>query len=331
MANRANNQNPPQASDGFTRAILAGGDGIRRYERRRRRARLLAVSAAAVALLALGLNAALRRLNAPKPDNTVLSVNPDSVVSNEEKAERQAAPGATEAPEAADYPQEDGILLATGRTRLDQEPPFAPGEWLELCSEGGEMNYGWRYVYFYERPDAEARMAEALEGMWVQYVEDAGNGFAKVRFEGLEGYAETRYLAHAAQMPPPAQTGDLEILVAEVLITDGLGTAKMEQIFYKDQLECFALKKLLEGLAQVDPSECDDEPFGALLHLVLWDPAHREYHEDGSLKVTDLRYNLTRDGGLLLMNGDGTIWAGRAGDASLFWSVFPEAKAATWE
>ena len=271
--NRNLDERLPEASDRFAQAILAGGERVKRYQRRRARLKRLSLAAAVLGLIAIGV-ASLARLNVPKPDNTVLPINPNSVVAAglepeqaqaevvagpepEEAAaeaeQAQTGPEPEEAPaapmvEAALKTEEEGWTL-TLNVAFHQDGPFEAGEWAVICGESGKIDNGGRVVGFYERPDAASRHAETVQGMRAQYLADAGNGFARVRFEGMEGYIERKHLAHGGAAPEMDPSKHWEVFYAELSITDGQGVVREHSIYRNhDRLQCYALARLLEEL-----------------------------------------------------------------------------------
>ena len=138
----------PPASDAFTRAILDGAEAIYRHERRRRRRARLALAAAAVALIGIGLGVALDRLSAPRPDTTVLTVNPDSVVKAGDRGQSAEQPSPTPGVDAT--PEPENAPEATVKSRIDPESgweyllddgPFEPGEWLVVTDADGCVSF----------------------------------------------------------------------------------------------------------------------------------------------------------------------------------------------
>lgn len=339
----------PEASDAFAQAILQGSERIRRHERRRRLSRI----AAAFAVVAVGLGAALARLNAPRPDAAVTPVNPEAVVSvAEEKAQTAPEPEKAEAegkqaqaeaeqaqtglepeeaapsPAMVQIPEESGYSYVLN-VAFNQDGPFEAGEWAVVCGESGGIDNGNRTVWFYEQPDEASNRAEMVQGMRAQYLADAENGFARVRFEGMEGYVEKAHLAHGGSVPEMDGSKHLELSFATLALTDSHGSVREQQILHRRELGAYALLKLLEGLEPADPAEYENAPFGAMLRVTLWDPDHPEYDENGWLRMTERFLSIPRDGAFVVMAEDGTIYSGEK-DASFFWTVFPEIWAATW-
>ena len=348
--NRNLDERLPEASDRFAQAILAGGERVKRYQRRRARLKRLSLAAAVLGLIAIGV-ASLARLNVPKPDNTVLPINPNSVVAAglepeqaqaevvagpepEEAAaeaeQAQTGPEPEEAPaapmvEAALKTEEEGWTL-TLNVAFHQDGPFEAGEWAVICGESGKIDNGGRVVGFYERPDAASRHAETVQGMRAQYLSEAGNGFARVRFEGMEGYIERKHLAHGGAAPEMDPSKHWEVFYAELSITDGQGVVREHSIYRNhDRLQCYALARLLEELEPVDSAEYDGAPFGAALRVTLWDENAPEYNADGTLKMMERFFSVPTDRTAALMAEDGALWAGREDTSILLRSIFPQA------
>ena len=193
----------------------------------------------------------------------------------------------------------------------------------------GRIDNGNRTVWFHERPDEGSGRVEMVQGMRAQYLGDAGNGFARVRFEGMEGYVEKAHLAHGGSVPEMDQSKHLELSFATLALTDSHGSVREQQILHRRALEGYALLKLLEELEPADPAQFENAPFGAMLRVTLWDPSNPEYDENGWVRMTERFLSIPRDGTFAVMAEDGTIYSGEA-NAGFFWAVFPEIWAATW-
>lgn len=164
----------PQASDAFTDAILSGGERIRRYERRRRR---VVAAAASLAVLALAASLLLGAFRRPHPDNVAV-----------------AAPSQTVAPTGT--PEPSGL-----DDRLDGA--LESYSWLKVVGAGvTEFKAGDSYEGFMQRPDPGARSIPVAVGTLVTYLGDAGNGYAKVRFAGVDGYMLFDCLREPGQSVP---------------------------------------------------------------------------------------------------------------------------------
>ena len=316
----------PEASEAFTQAILRGGDGIRRWERRQRLAPRLALLAAAVVLLALGLGVALARLNAPKPDNTVLSLGPGALPSDAKSA--GATPAPTESPEAGEKWRIDPV---SGWEYLLDDGPFEAGEWLVLTEADGCMAYGLN-VPFSKRPEADARSARAVVGMMVRYLGPAEGGFARVAFSGQEGYVPGENLRRGVSLPS-LEGGSFELDEAALYITDREGDCRAAFVIssdaYDEAVTAYALKKILESLEPVDPAAYESEPFGAVLVARMLN-ADDPSLENGVAKLTSLRLNLPRTGTLVLLAEDGQMYRVPPEEERLFWSIFRDILAETW-
>lgn len=345
--NRNRTNQLPEASDRFAQAILAGGERVKQYQRRRARLRRLSLAAAALGLIVVGV-ASLARWNAPKPDPVVVAVDPDGVVmtgpeqaqaevvvepepeettSEAEQAQTEPEPeeALTQAPvvEAALLTEETGWTL-TLNVAFHQDGPFEAGEWAVICGESGKIDNGGRVVGFYERPDAASRRAETVQGMRAQYLSDAENGFARVRFEGMEGYIERKHLAHGGPVPEMDPSKRPEVFYASLSITDRQGVVQEDSIHHNhDRLQCYALARLLEELEPVDSGQYESTPFGAALRVTLWDENAPEYNADGTMKMMERFFSVPTDRTAALMAEDGTVWAGRADTATLLRSIFP--------
>ena len=313
---RALSERLPEASEEFTRAIWDGADSIHRYERRRRRILTAALSAAAFMLVAVGLGAAIARLNAPRPDHVSLSAGHG--VAAVSPAPTQTAPRSTVDPDS-------------GSTILLDDGPFEAGEWLCLTDQDGLLVYGLR-VPFYEQPSADARSVDAVSGMLVRYLGDAGNGFARVAFSGAEGYVEARYLRRS-DVPATLEEGrGWTVVEARLYLTDEQGHTLSDYIDEADTVAAYALLNLLEGVEPADPAQSESAPFGALLVVRLRDADAPEYAENGSERFVELTYMLPRHGQNLLLARDGSLYAFPAAGsgANAFWDIFPVVKAELW-
>lgn len=322
----------PEASEGFTEAILAGGEAIRRHENRRGRVRRIALVAAAFALLAVGLGAAIHRLGAPKPDNVVLSVNPDSVVTEEEKARLRA----TASPEPTREPEEDAkswIDPDSGWEYLLDDGPFEPGEWLVVTDSDGCLSYGL-IVSFLEQPSDQARSIHMVPGMQVRYLGDAGNRFSRVIFAGTEGYVATQYLRRGAPMPELEEGRSWVISEADLYLTDSLGEVHHWLVDDNEPVATYALQKLLEQARPIEDASLAetyaDEPLGALLLLRMQDADEPLQWENGTERFVDVRYAMSRGGLLLFQGEDGSRRQIFSVDGRFFWSIFPEAEEWVW-
>lgn len=336
MDDRRQNRSLPEASDAFAQAILNGGARVKRYERRRR----WTAAAAAFAVVAVGLIAALGRLNAPRPDTAVAPADPRAVVSGAEPEQAQTEPELEQAqtvpepeetapsPAMVQIPEESGYSYVLD-VAFSQDGPFEAGEWAVVCGASGGIDNGNRTVWFYEQPDEASSRAEMVQGMRAQYLGDAENGFARVRFEGMEGYIELKHLAHGGSVPEMDPSKHLELSFATLALTDSHGSVREEMILHRRELGAYALLKLLEELEPADPAQYENAPFGAMLRVSLWDPDHPEYDENGWLRMTERFFSIPRDGTFAVMAEDGTIYSGESG-ATFFWTVFPEIWAATW-
>lgn len=351
--NRNLDERLPEASDRFAQAILAGGERVKQYQRRRARLKRLSLAAAALGLIVVGA-ASLARWNAPKPDPVVVAVDPNSVVAagpEPEQAQAEVVAGpepeeaAAEAEQAQTEPEPEEALTQapvieaallteeTGWTltlnaAFHQDGPFEAGEWAVICGESGKIDNGGRVVNFYERPDAASRHAETVQCMRAQYLSDAENGFARVRFEGMEGYIERKHLAHGGPVPEMDPSKRPEVFYASLSITDGQGVVQEDSIHRNhDRLQCYALARLLEELEPVDSGQYESTPFGAALRVTLWDENAPEYNADGTMKMMERFFSVPTDRTAALMAEDGTVWAGRADTATLLRSIFPLA----WE
>lgn len=312
----------PEASDAFIQAIIEGGEDIRRYERRRRRAAKVALAAAAFALVALGLGAALRQLSAPRPDNVVLSVNPDSVVTDEEKAAARATAEPTETPVAD---EKTWIDPNSGWEYLLDDGPFEAGEWLVVTDADGCLAYGFQ-VDFRERPSGQARSIEVVPGMQVCYLGEADAGFSRVNFAGTDGYVETKYLRRGAAVPELDEAREWVISEACLYLVDSLGERHLWTVDDNNAVETYALQKLLEGAQPLAEGEGANAPLGALLLVRMQDADAPMRWENGAERFIELRYAMASDGNLVFRREDGSRWAIPAAGSRFFWSVFPEAE-----
>lgn len=307
----------PGASEAFTQAIFDGADAIRRYERGRARRRIAALTVAALLLIGVGLGAALVTLNAPKPD-TVVAARPSLT----------AAPTDTPTPEEYDRVYE---FDPTGLEVLTDAGPFAPGEWVVLTNADGALDYGL-HVPFREQPVADARTVDTVVGMQVRYLGDAEDGFANIRFAGIDGYVE----ANCLRRPPKAAAWDTEdgLTVAEatLYITNSSGKAVTQLIEDSDHaLSCYALRKLLDSATLAD-SAYPDAPMGALLVVCLRNPDTVEYRESGVEKYDRVvRFALPCDGTPVLQAEDGGRYTVSEPDWRLFWDIFVQIEAEKWE
>lgn len=315
----------PEASEGFTQAILAGADEIYRRQRRNRRRSRAALAVAAALLVAAGLGAAVRRLGAPRPDNVVLSVSP----------------GRTAAPEQPS-PEPTAVPAPTGEARWDEAEgleylldagPFEPGDWAVLTDPDGALVYG-HYVRFCERPSADAAGVTAPVGALARYLGDSGNGFAMVAFAGRDGYVPRESLRRGTTQPA---ISDCEQLVdAALYLTNAEGEIADELIqdFEGDGegwIACHALLKLLQDMEPADPAECADAPFGAMLRVRVrkeWETP--VYGDNGLEQYVQLRFTLPRDGQPFLMTEDGGLFALSPPDAKCFWTIFAEVGGEVW-
>ena len=335
MDDRRQNRSLPEASDAFAQAILNGGARVKRYERRRR----WTAAAAAFAVVAVGLIAALGRLNAPRPDTAVAPADPRAVVSGAEPEPAQTEPEpeqvqtvpepeeAAPSPAMVQIPEESGYSYVLD-VAFSQDGPFEAGEWAVVCGASGGIDNGNRTVWFYEQPDEASSRAEMVQGMRAQYLGDAENGFARVRFEGMEGYIERKHLAHGGPVPEMDPSKRPEVFYASLSITDRQGVVQEDSIHRNhDRLQCYALARLLEELEPADSAEYDGAPFGAALRVTLWDENAPEYNADGTMKMIERFFSVPTDRTAALMAEDGTVWAGRADTATLLRSIFPQA----WE
>lgn len=322
----------PPASDGFTRGMLAGAADIRRHElKRKRRARYI-MAAAALALLAVGLGVAVRSLNAPRPDNVVQPVSPNRVIAAPTDAPTPT-PEATDDPgawELVDTPQarEDPEY---GRIFLLDDGPFELGDWLCLTSKDGMLDYGLN-VPIYQTPSFDdTHQAAATVGMMVQYVEAAGNGFSKVRFAGIEGYVETASLRRGVATPLPE--GNYVISEADLFFTGHNGRIYLQTLFEEDDVANYALLKLLGTLKAANPpiaGQYADLPFGAVLVVDLQDAEHPMFYPNGTERFIRLSFALPRNGSMVLMQGDGSLYTFSQTDASFFWSIFGVIREELW-
>lgn len=312
----------PEASEGFTRAILDGADDIYRYRTRQRRVRRLALAAAALVLLAVGVGLLLDRWNAPRPD-TVLAPNPTGVV---------AVPTATPQPTATPRPEPtlrpSRIDAESGWEYLDDAGPFEEGEWLVLTDADGCLAYGG-YVPFHEQPSPKSRCVNAVNGMRVRYLGQADEGFARVLFAGQEGYVPADQLRRGA--PGPELDGEARYLLdhAALYATDPLGRCRAVfiDIDGENTVKAYALQKLLEDLVPAEDAE--PGPMNALLLARFLDPTD-DIYPNGAPKYVDLRLALSLDeGDYLFMDEEGRLLTGDSArnalggiDDTIFWTVF---------
>ena len=320
----------PEASDAFEQAILRGGEDIRRYERRRRRAPGLALVAAAIMLLAVGLGVAVSRLNAPKPDNVALSVNPESVVTEAEKARLRAerTPESTQEPEADARSRVDPD---SGWEYLLDDGPFGEGEWLVVTDADGCLSYGL-VIPFREKPSDQARSVEMNAGMQVRYLGEAENGFARVDFAGRDGYVALENLRRGAETPALAAGHAWYLDMAELFMVDSLGKAHVFQVNSDgEKLACYALQRLLETMTPLPEGLYPDVSYGGMLLARYQDADIPMTFENGAERFVEVRYALPANGDFLLRTEDGSRYYLPNSQDRFFWSVFPEAEALIWQ
>ena len=312
----------PEASEGFTRAILDGADDIERYRARQGRVRRLALAAAALVVLAVGIGLLLNRWNAPRPD-TVLAPNPTGVI---DRSTATPEPTATHQPQPTLRPS--WIDAESGWEYLDDAGPFGEGEWLVLTDADGCLAYGG-YVPFHEQPSPKSRCVNAVNGMRVQYLGQADEGFARVLFAGQEGYVPADQLRRGA--PGPGLDGEARYILdhAELYATDALGRCRgaFIDIDGEDTAKAYALQKLLEDLVPTEDAE--PGPMNALLVARFQDPADDTY-PNGIPKYVDLRLALTLDeASYLFMDEEGRLLTADSAhnalggiDDMIFWTLF---------
>lgn len=327
----------PPASDAFTRAILDGAEAIYRHERRFRRRARLALAAAAVALIGIGLGVALDRLSAPRPDTTVLTVNPDSVVKAGDRGQSAEQPSPTPGVDAT--PEPENAPEATVKSRIDPESgweyllddgPFEPGEWLVVTDADGCMSYGL-YIAFRENPSAQARSVELTAGMRVRYSGEAENGFASVNFAGLDGYVELKNLRRGADVPVLDEEREWRIDMAELFMIDILGKMHVFNVYDDAEgLACYALQKLLETMAPLPEGMYPDAPYGGLLLVRYQDAENPMTFANGAERFVEVRYAMSTDGVFMPMTEDGTRYFLPDSQDRFFWSVFPGAEDVLW-
>ena len=334
----------PPASDEFTRAILAGADDIYRYQRKRRRRALLSLGVAAALLLAVGVGAALGRLRAPRPDNVVTAVDPDSAIpdgSGEGTARPDASPGpdASRAekarPEAQSVPPEETLrtpeatpsVNEAGLEVLTDAGPFEAGEWLVLTQADGSLAYG-NGIEFFEKPSQMSRSVEGYVGMLVKYLGDAEEGFSHVEFCGQPGYVYTQWLRRGAPLPTLDPNKRYTVHSAALFLTDNLGESHAQYIYDSDTLAAYALQGLLEAL-EPDPDppeggELADMAIDMLLVVALQEEGRTSLDATENGADATLRLHLSREGDFRLMAEDGSWYVASDTYERVFTTIFSE-------
>jgi len=359
-------QRLPEASEGFTRAILEGAGRVRRYELRHGRRARLALLAATFALIALGIGMAANRLASPRADRVALSANPDSVDGGGEASgktgetrptpapEEAVNPGkpaeqpsifentpapiheaegeVSDAPEAeeaqAEVPDAPAAYILDGITYLTDDGPFKAGDRLVLTNDQGGIVYGMG-VDFFELPTLNSRYADALSGMQVIYLGEGENGFARVRFAGNEGYVKAACLRRGVPLPSLGEKSGWEVYKATLFLTNAHGSICIDSV--SDALSCYALYKLLEGLAPAGELPAASTSTGMLLvvHLKV-DETEEEAAQKAQLRLTMDKRGSLDTGTLEWITEDGKRYTLSDTETRMFWSMFPDIKREMW-
>ena len=185
-------QKLPEASDAFADAILAGGERIRRYERRRRRITAVSALAACAAVLALAAGLFFGAFRPPQPDNVVAAAPSQSLAPTgtpAPEASQSLAPTGTPAPEASPGPAQTAPEPVEPGGPVDDS--LEPYTWLKVV---GSAELDLDYANFFQQPRLDAMCVLVAAGTMVSYIGDAGNGFVEVRIAGTDGYMQTDWL-----------------------------------------------------------------------------------------------------------------------------------------